>query len=61
VKNTAYVNEDIDPTLVIRRLKNEIGRLREEVAFLKGEAGEGETLSDDDLAELKQRCAHSTY
>lgn len=47
VKNKAYVNEELDPELIIKRLKAEIKRLREEVTFLKGENGEGDTLTDD--------------
>lgn len=35
IKNKATVNENLDPDAVIRRLKNEILMLREEVSFLK--------------------------
>ena len=35
IKNKATVNEGSDPELVIRRLKNEVLTLREEIAFLK--------------------------
>ena len=35
IKNRATVNEDLDPSLVIKRLKAEILTLREEVGFLK--------------------------
>ena len=37
VKNTAEANEEVDPILVIRRLKQEIAGLKEEITFLKGE------------------------
>lgn len=54
VKNVAYINEDLEPELVIRRLKTEVKRLREEVKFLKSEKGEDETLQDEQIEELKQ-------
>jgi kinesin family protein 6/9 len=56
IKNRAIVNEEADPNLVIKRLKGEILGLREEVAYLKGEAGEGEALSPIALEELTQGC-----
>ena len=34
VKNSATVNEEIEPELVIQRLRAEVRRLREEVEFL---------------------------
>lgn len=52
IKNDAVVNEDLDPTLLISRLKGELGAMREEVAFLKGEAGEGAALSPEEVAKL---------
>jgi kinesin family member 6/9 len=54
VKNVAYINEDLEPELVIRRLKAEIKRLREEVRFLKSERGEDDMLQDGQIEELKQ-------
>jgi kinesin family protein 6/9 len=42
VKNDANVNEEVDPSLVIQRLKVEIKALREEIAILKGGLGEGD-------------------
>ena len=35
IKNRATVNEDVDPSVIIRRLKGELLTLREEVAYLK--------------------------
>ena len=35
IKNKAVLNEDLDPAAVIRRLKEEILSLREEISFLK--------------------------
>mmetsp|Transcript_29599 Transcript_29599/g.38147 ORF Transcript_29599/g.38147 Transcript_29599/m.38147 type:complete len:740 (+) Transcript_29599:62-2281(+) len=59
IKNSAIVNEDLDPTLMIARLKGELGSLREEVSFLKGESGEGEVLNESEIAKL--RSAIDTY
>lgn len=43
IKNSASVNEKVDPELVIQRLRAEVRRLREEVDFLSGK-------KDDDVA-----------
>ena len=37
MKNNAELNEELDPILVIRRLKGEIVLLKEEINFLKGQ------------------------
>ncbi len=54
IKNKAEINEEVDPRLIIRRLKQQVQELKEEVAVLRGEkiyrAG---PLS----AEEKERCA----
>jgi kinesin family protein 6/9 len=49
IKNCAVVNEDLDPTLMIARLKGELSSMREEVAYLRGEAGDGEKLGPDEV------------
>ncbi len=56
IKNKASINEEQDPNQVIKRLKGELLGLREEIAFLKGEAGEGEVLSPLDQEELNKAC-----
>ena len=56
IKNVAQRNEDLDPALLIRRLKAELAQLREEVKFLKGEAGEGYDLTDEQRSELEKLC-----
>ena len=56
IKNVAQINEDVDPSLVIRRLKSELSQLREEIKFLKGEAGEGYDLTDEQRDELQKMC-----
>jgi kinesin family protein 6/9 len=49
IKNRATINEGMDPELVIKRLKNEVLTLREEIAFLKGESGEGDVLNPQEV------------
>jgi len=56
IKNKATINEDVDPTVVIQRLKTNVMSLREEVAYLKGESGEGDALSPLALEDLKVAC-----
>ncbi|GMI12711.1 hypothetical protein TrVE_jg1670 [Triparma verrucosa] len=56
IKNVAQKNEDLDPALMITRLKAELATLREEIKYLKGEAGEGYDLTDDQRAELEKLC-----
>jgi len=54
VKNAAQINEELEPELVIRRLKAEIHRLQEEVKFLKGENENEEEGSDALLPEQRK-------
>jgi hypothetical protein len=63
VKNSASVNEEVEPELVIQRLRAEVRRLREEVEFLsrkndddEGEGGEKQNreLSQQQMRELKE-------
>lgn len=56
IKNKATINEDVDPAVAIQRLKTNVMSLREEVAFLKGEAGEGDSLTPIALEEVKTAC-----
>jgi kinesin family protein 6/9 len=53
IKNRATINEEADPMQMIKRQKNELLALREEIAYLKGEAGEGDALTPMALEELK--------
>ena len=46
VKNSAIVNEETDPYLLIKRLKAEVSSLKAEIAFLKGEQVRGRLLAD---------------
>lgn len=55
VKNNAFINEELEPELVIQRLKGEIKRLREEIKYLKGENGEEEDLTEDEDTILERQ------
>ncbi|CAM9586109.1 unnamed protein product [Scytosiphon promiscuus] len=55
IKNEARVNEDVDPGVLIRRLRSECATLNDEVAFLKGESGDGEELTTEEAEDLKNR------
>ena len=46
VKNSASVNEEVKPELVIQRLKAEVKRLREEVEFLSGKNDDDDDSSN---------------
>ena len=41
IQNEAKQNEEVDPTLVVKRLKSEIKQLREEVVYLREQLGQG--------------------
>eukprot|EP00743_Colponemidia_sp_Colp-15_P003509 GILK01003787.1.p1 GENE.GILK01003787.1~~GILK01003787.1.p1 ORF type:complete len:816 (-),score=173.29 GILK01003787.1:280-2688(-) len=54
IKNEANVNEELDPNQVIRRLKKEIGELKEEIRILKGGIEEDDgPLSEEARGRLK--------
>jgi kinesin family protein 6/9 len=53
VSNNVQVNEEVDPVMVVRRLKAEIVELKEEIALLKG--GEGGAGDVDEAAQDKIR------
>eukprot|EP00752_Nemacystus_decipiens_P003255 g3012.t1 len=55
IKNDARVNEDVDPGVLIRRLRSDCANLSDELAFLKGESGEGDELTSEEAEELKSR------
>lgn len=55
VKNDAHLNEELDPAIVIKRLKVEISALKEEILFLKGETGQGDELSEKENEKLQQK------
>eukprot|EP00804_Cyclotella_cryptica_P008836 CCRYP_013065-RA/>CCRYP_013065-RA protein AED:0.02 eAED:0.02 QI:2973/1/0.66/1/1/1/3/0/836 len=46
VKNEASINEEVEPEMIIQRLRAEVKRLRDEVAFLQGK--KNDDCSDDE-------------
>ena len=42
--------------MTIARLKSEVSTLRAEIGYLKGEAGEGDELTDAERSELHSAC-----
>ncbi|KEG05715.1 kinesin, partial [Trypanosoma grayi] len=56
IRQEARVNEEVDPHLLVRKLKAEVQQLRDQLAFYAKDGGGGapdRVLSDDE----KQRCA----
>ncbi|KAK1942247.1 Kinesin-like protein KIF6 [Phytophthora citrophthora] len=56
VKNDARLNEEVDPSVIIRQLKARVASLEEEIAILKGDVNEGEELKDYEMDKLRQKC-----
>jgi kinesin family protein 6/9 len=52
VKNTVTVNEELDPRLVIARLKKEVRELKEEIALLTGE--DRAELTESEIDRVRQ-------
>lgn len=53
IKNTANKNEVIDPSLIITRLRQEISELKAEIRLIKGEGGDRDHLSPEEIEECK--------
>eukprot|EP00775_Hariotina_reticulata_P013682 gene13682-13804_t len=53
VKNEVSVNEEVDPSAVIRRLRQEVRDLKEELKLLKGEGPVRGPLTEDEIERLK--------
>uniref|UniRef100_A0A665UYD5 Kinesin family member 6 n=1 Tax=Echeneis naucrates TaxID=173247 RepID=A0A665UYD5_ECHNA len=53
IKNEAIMNEELDPTLVIARLKREIESLKEELAIVTGEQ-RNDQLSAEEIQKLEE-------
>jgi len=53
ISNKVMVNEELDPSLVIKRLKAEIKDLKEEIRMLSGEEEERGPLTPDELGRMK--------
>ena len=60
IKQDAKINEETDPKLLIRKLKQEIAELKEELAFYKkGEQNEDRVLSIDEVTTCAERLCHA--
>ncbi|KAL6757573.1 P-loop containing nucleoside triphosphate hydrolase protein [Haematococcus lacustris] len=55
VRNVVALNEEMDPSLVIRRLKADIRDLKDEIRMLKGGAEERGPLTPDELRRLNEQ------
>src|SRR4051812_5599208 len=53
VRNAAFVNEEIDPALMVRRLKAQVRALREELAAARGERGVDRALEPDEIEQCR--------
>lgn len=55
IKNKAEINEDIDPKLLIKKLKGQINDLKEEIAMMKGDPlRSAASLTEEDKDRCKQ-------
>lgn len=58
VTNEAVVNEEVDPALIIKRLKMENRELKDELRILRGDNDDGrETLTESEIDQLRSRVA----
>ena len=57
VRNMAMINEEIDPKLVIKRLRTEVRELREELHAAQGKTGLDRPLDEDERARCRQIVA----
>ena len=54
VKNEASINEEVEPAMVIQRLRAEVKRLRDEVVFLQGKNTDDGSDDEGDAGHLPQ-------
>eukprot|EP00761_Pharyngomonas_kirbyi_P010012 gb/GECH01010030.1/.p1 GENE.gb/GECH01010030.1/~~gb/GECH01010030.1/.p1 ORF type:complete len:668 (+),score=126.94 gb/GECH01010030.1/:1-2004(+) len=55
IKQTATINEQLDPMSLIRRLKKENKTLREELAFYRSDVNDSDILSSDERSIIQQK------
>uniref|UniRef100_A0A383VGS4 Kinesin-like protein n=1 Tax=Tetradesmus obliquus TaxID=3088 RepID=A0A383VGS4_TETOB len=55
IKNEVSVNEEVDPAAIIRRLKQEVRDLKDELQLLRGGAAQRGPLTPDELLRLRQQ------
>jgi kinesin family protein 6/9 len=54
IKNDAIKNEQVDPSLVIQRLKTEVAELKAEIRLLKGVGADREHLEADEVEDCRR-------
>jgi kinesin family protein 6/9 len=54
VRNSAVLNEELDPKLLVRKLKVQVRELKEEIAAMRGEKGVERNLDADELERCRQ-------
>ena len=54
IKNEATKNEQVDPSLIIQRLKQEVAELKAEVRMLKGTDGDKDHLTPDESEDCRR-------
>jgi len=57
VRNAAVLNEELDPHLLVRKLKMQVRELKEEIAALRGEQTVDRALDADELERCRQIVA----
>eukprot|EP00055_Hartaetosiga_balthica_P010791 m.47187 g.47187 ORF g.47187 m.47187 type:complete len:656 (-) comp7317_c0_seq2:176-2143(-) len=55
VKNDARLNEELDPKLEIRRLKQEVSSLKAEIALLQGDVDMSVTLTEEEIENVHKQ------
>lgn len=53
IKNNAHVNEELDPNLLMARLKREVVDLRKQISIAQGGDGDGNPLGNEDYEDCK--------
>ncbi|XP_024521882.1 kinesin-like protein KIF6 [Selaginella moellendorffii] len=61
VSNQVMLNEEVDPNIVIKRLKQEVKDLKAEVMFLRGEDVDRGPLTDGEIAMVKNQVNAYVY
>ena len=54
IQNEARRNEQVDPSLIIQRLKQEVAELKAEIGMLKGNGSERDHLTTEEIEECKR-------
>jgi len=57
IKNNAQINEELDPALLIKRLKKEVAELKDELRLLSNDGEEDQELTPEEKEECKKLVA----